>query len=160
MWMFFYKSVVVLWCYVVSFQFFIFPSFLCLYYSFNMLSRLALLALSVRGAVSAYSNSSLDTTGSVCACQQLSVNFNEYLFYPNTTNYTTVNLEAWDTRSNLAPSCIFNPVTADEVAKGMKIISGCEAQFAIRGGGHMNVGLLIPALPYLCVSILILTLVD
>jgi hypothetical protein len=101
------------------------------------------LFLAFTGVVSASYNSSTflvtTTTTEGCACQELSTAHPEFLYYPNSTAYTTVNLEAWDTRSNLEPSCIFNPVTADQVADGMSIISKCNAQFAIRGGGHMNV---------------------
>ncbi|PQE24720.1 FAD binding domain-containing protein [Rutstroemia sp. NJR-2017a WRK4] len=100
------------------------------------------LFLAFAGAVSASCNSTTPlasaTTTEGCACQELSTTYPEYLYYPNSTNYTTVNLEAWDKRSNLEPSCIFNPVTADQVADGMSVISKCNAQFAIRGGGHMN----------------------
>lgn len=106
-----------------------------------MLSLYLFLAFS--GAVSASCNSSgplnTTTTAEGCACEKLSATYPEYLYSPDSTNYTTVNLEAWDTRSNLMPTCIFNPVTADQVADGMSIISKCDAQFAIRGGGHMNV---------------------
>ena len=52
---------------------------------------------------------------------------------------TYYNLEAWDIRTNADPACIFSPMTADQVAGGVEIISTCDAQFAIRGGGHMNV---------------------
>ncbi|KAI9648725.1 hypothetical protein NHQ30_003365 [Ciborinia camelliae] len=45
---------------------------------------------------------------------------------------------AWDLRTNAHPACIFSPVTADQVAIGVGIISTCHAQFAIRGGGHMS----------------------
>lgn len=119
-----------------------------------MLSLL-LAGSSLLGAVSAASNvSSLAGTvvttdygtftyseASACACSQLSTSYPDNLYFPNTSNYTYYNLEAWDTRTNTDPACIFSPVTADQVAVGIGIISTCDAQFAIRGGGHMNVSL-------------------
>ncbi|KAF7881432.1 hypothetical protein EAF00_011801 [Botryotinia globosa] len=54
---------------------------------------------------------------SACACSQLSTS------YPET---------------NADPACIFSPINADQVAAGVGVISTCEAQFAVRGGGHMN----------------------
>ncbi|THV48661.1 hypothetical protein BGAL_0234g00010 [Botrytis galanthina] len=75
---------------------------------------------------------------SACACSQLSTSYPEYLYFPNTSNYTYYNLEAWDIRTNADPACIFSPINADQVAAGVGIISTCDAQFAVRGGGHMN----------------------
>ncbi|KAB8305188.1 hypothetical protein EYC80_004478 [Monilinia laxa] len=109
-------------------------------------------AQSPYGAVpSQFSNSSLAGTtvttdfgtftyskASACACSQLSTSYSENLFFPNNANYTHYNLEAWDKRTNADPACIFRPVTADQVAAGVGIINTCDAQFAIRGGGHMN----------------------
>lgn len=74
-----------------------------------------------------------------CACQQLFSLYSAVVFFPNSTNYTMENLAAWDERSNLDPGCIFIPVNANQVAKGMSVLNICNAQFAIRGGGHMNV---------------------
>ncbi|KAF7895725.1 uncharacterized protein EAF01_009687 [Botrytis porri] len=75
---------------------------------------------------------------SVCACSQLSTTYPEHLYFPSTSNYTHYNLEAWDIRTNADPACIFSPIDADQAAAGVGIITTCDAQFAIRGGGHMN----------------------
>lgn len=86
-----------------------------------------------------FGKSDLTSTAS-CACRQLFSLYPETLFFPNSTNYTTENLAAWDERSNLDPACIFIPHSANQVAKGVSILNLCNAQFAVRGGGHMNVG--------------------
>ncbi|GME52297.1 FAD binding domain containing protein [Neofusicoccum parvum] len=44
----------------------------------------------------------------------------------------------WDRRNNLSPACIFLPQSADEVAESVALLHKHSAQFAIRGGGHMN----------------------
>lgn len=81
------------------------------------------------------------TTTAACACNQLAALFPNGVLSPNSTNYTAVNIETWDIRTDLDPACIFQPETADEVAKGISVLSTCDAQFAIRGGGHMNVSI-------------------
>ncbi|KAI9369550.1 hypothetical protein BJX61DRAFT_549511 [Aspergillus egyptiacus] len=59
---------------------------------------------------------------------------------PDSENYTAHAVDAyWDVRAALSPACIFLPASTAEVATAMKIIGSCDAQFAIRGGGHMNV---------------------
>ncbi|KAL4861792.1 hypothetical protein BDV12DRAFT_59347 [Aspergillus spectabilis] len=75
-----------------------------------------------------------------CACLRLSHSFPKRIIYPGSENYTTQATDAyWDKRAALSPACIVVPNTADEVATAVDVISSCNAQFAIRGGGHMNV---------------------
>ncbi|KAK6603098.1 FAD binding domain-containing protein [Botrytis cinerea] len=84
---------------------------------------------------------------SACACSQLSTSYPEHLYFPNTSNYTYYNLEAWDVRTNADPACVFSPTSADQVAAGVGIISTCDAQFAIRGGfpgaNNINAGVMV-----------------
>ncbi|PBP15991.1 putative fad binding domain-containing protein [Diplocarpon rosae] len=77
-------------------------------------------------------------TGASCACTQLNTAYNSLLVSPESANYTTECTEYWDRRSNMSPACIFLPETADQVAAAVGILASCGAQFAIRGGGHMN----------------------
>lgn len=59
---------------------------------------------------------------------------------PTNVNYTAQAVDAcWDVRTDLSPACIFLPSTANEVSKALKIFQSCDAQFAVRDGGHMNV---------------------
>lgn len=75
------------------------------------------------------------------ACEQLYQSYPTELLSPFSPNYTAEIKLFWDVRSDLSPACIFQPRNADEVAHGVKIVSDNDAPFAIRGGGHMNVGL-------------------
>ncbi|KAL3463484.1 hypothetical protein BJX64DRAFT_256825 [Aspergillus heterothallicus] len=76
----------------------------------------------------------------LCACRKLSNSFPNRIIYPGSANYTKEATDAyWDERTALSPSCILVPNTADEVATALKAISYCDAPFAVRGGGHMNV---------------------
>jgi hypothetical protein len=79
------------------------------------------------------------TRGAACACQKLSKSFGEVIL-PNGANYTAETVDAyWDVRTDLAPACVFLPETPDEVARAVEIFDSCDAQFAVRGGGHMCV---------------------
>ncbi|KAJ5753394.1 uncharacterized protein N7511_007547 [Penicillium nucicola] len=77
------------------------------------------------------------TSGASCACQKLSRKFGGIIL-PNGANYTAETVDPyWDVRANLAPACVFLPESAHQVADAVKIIESCDAQFAVRGGGHM-----------------------
>lgn len=78
--------------------------------------------------------------GAACACRQLASQYGNLTLYGNSTGYTEQSINYWDTRSDLAPNCIFLPTDKDQVAKAISIFASCGTQFAVRGGGHMNVG--------------------
>ncbi|RMZ77570.1 hypothetical protein DV737_g4251, partial [Chaetothyriales sp. CBS 132003] len=72
------------------------------------------------------------------ACDRLASLFSEITLFPNSTNYTTQATNFWDKRSDLDPTCIFLPENADHVVSAVKIFHQEDAEFSIRGGGHMN----------------------
>ncbi|KAH6648046.1 FAD binding domain protein [Truncatella angustata] len=76
--------------------------------------------------------------GAACACTQLTAQFSSDVIGTNSSNYTTQVTDYWDVRADLSPYCIFLPSGAAQVASAVSIISTCGAQFAVRGGGHMN----------------------
>ncbi|PYI13628.1 putative FAD-binding oxidoreductase [Aspergillus violaceofuscus CBS 115571] len=78
------------------------------------------------------------TSEVACACQRLNQIHSSEMLSSSSANYTEERIRYWDIRSDLYPACIFQPSNADEVAEGVKIVSACNAPFAIRGGGHMN----------------------
>lgn len=79
------------------------------------------------------------TKGVACACSKLSRAYSG-IISPNGANYTAQAADAyWDVRTDLSPACIFLPGNADEISKALEIFQSCDAQFAVRGGGHMNV---------------------
>ncbi|KAK7446490.1 hypothetical protein CaCOL14_010898 [Colletotrichum acutatum] len=73
-----------------------------------------------------------------CACTGLSSHSPNSTLFSNSTAYETQRINVWDKRANLHPACIYLPSTAEDVAKGVDILSTCNAQFAVKGGGHMN----------------------
>jgi hypothetical protein len=105
------------------------------------------LALADRAIASSLVGSSVTTSlgsfelpnGAACACEKLSQKFSD-IITPTNANYTVQAADAyWDVRADLSPACIFLPSTANEVSKALEIFQSCDAQFAVRGGGHMNV---------------------
>lgn len=115
-----------------------------------MFSSLLLAALSGAVAATSFSNPgnltlkylvSLPTlsSGTECACNQLFNRFGNALLNMDSNDYTTQAQDFYDIRAALEPRCIFMPTDAQQVASGMSILASCGAQFAIRGGGHMNV---------------------
>ena len=75
-----------------------------------------------------------------CACSDLSRKYPESILLPASASFLNETRNFWDVRSAVAPACIFFPGSADEVAEAVSVLTSCDAQFAIRGGGHMNVG--------------------
>lgn len=102
-----------------------------------------LVLASIVGFAAAVSSHSSQVTatdaGASCACTQLAALQSKELLLPNSTNYKAEATDYWDLRSNLSPGCIFLPSSAEEVSSAVKILVSCNAQFAVRAGGHMNV---------------------
>lgn len=73
------------------------------------------------------------------ACEQLRADFPEITLFPNSTGYAAEIINVWDKRCNLVPACVFRARTAGDVAAVLRIVKQNNAQFAVRGGGHMNV---------------------
>lgn len=81
------------------------------------------------------------TKGAACAGGKLTRQFSG-IITPNCATYTVQAADAhWDVRADLSPACIFLPSTANEISKALEIFRTCDAQFAVRGGGHMNVSI-------------------
>jgi FAD/FMN-containing dehydrogenase len=77
--------------------------------------------------------------GVSASCQELATSFPPNVLFPGSTQYDIESKHFWDIRSSLKPACIVLPNDATEVAKVVSILVAHRAQFAIRGGGHMNV---------------------
>jgi hypothetical protein len=84
------------------------------------------------------------SAGANCACTQLASNYGSLVLTSNSTTYTAEATDYWDVRADLLPRCIFLPTEADQVADAVLTFTSCGAQFAIRGGGHMNVHNVLP----------------
>ncbi|KAF3760362.1 FAD-binding domain-containing protein [Cryphonectria parasitica EP155] len=76
--------------------------------------------------------------GASCACTQLAAKYGASVIGQNSSDYAIETVSYWDIRSDQEPQCFFQPADASEVAGAVSTIVSCGAQFAIRGGGHMN----------------------
>ncbi|KAJ6144645.1 6-hydroxy-D-nicotine oxidase [Penicillium chermesinum] len=52
-------------------------------------------------------------------------------------NYEAQNF--WSNTEIMSPACVFRPQSSGQLAKGLKALVHEEAQFAVRGGGHMGI---------------------
>ena len=86
------------------------------------------------------------SSGATCACAKLAESYASQLITTNSTDYTTEATGYWDVRADLLPKCIFMPTVDTQVADAVSIFTSCGAQFAVRGGGHMNVNTTLPVI--------------
>lgn len=86
-----------------------------------------------------YRHNTTSHVGSQCACSQLGHIFGNLTIAKGAPGYAYESTNFWDKRCNLLPTCIFMPNSAEQVAKAVGIFNDCDAPFAVRGGGHMNV---------------------
>lgn len=62
------------------------------------------------------------------------------MILPGSASYTTQTVDSyWDVRVGLSPACVVVPYIAAEVSQAVNIINERQANFAVCGGGHMNV---------------------
>ncbi|KPM43814.1 hypothetical protein AK830_g2783 [Neonectria ditissima] len=71
------------------------------------------------------------------ACSELGESHASLTLLPNTAEYDEEVINVWDKRSNLLPGCIFRPETDTQVATALRIFHANNAQFSVRGGGHL-----------------------
>ncbi|KAI1119901.1 FAD binding domain protein [Nemania abortiva] len=101
-----------------------------------------ILAVTLQGAtlvsaVAAIDRPTLDE-GATCACEQLAATFDDAVIMADSADYEKESLNFWDIRAVLQPKCIVLPEDPSQVSTAVSILISCGAQFAIRGGGHMN----------------------
>ncbi|KAK7754346.1 hypothetical protein SLS62_003639 [Diatrype stigma] len=102
----------------------------------HYLSSVALLLAAAAKATQVTNNTFASRVN--CACTELSQKLPDSVLVPTSANFTTETKHFWDIRSAVSPACMFFPTSADEVSEGVATLTSCNAEFAIRGGGHMN----------------------
>lgn len=91
-------------------------------------------ATSVMGGNAALAYSSPDA-----ACQFFSSNYGNITYMPNSTIYTDINTDYWDSAAALGPACIFSPSSAELMSLAVKTLVKENTPFAIKGGGHLAI---------------------
>ncbi|RAQ99354.1 6-hydroxy-D-nicotine oxidase [Stemphylium lycopersici] len=69
-------------------------------------------------------------------CQSLKFKVPGQVFFSNEATYAELNNQRWSNTSILAPSCVFQPKTVEDVSKGVKLLSANSCAFSIKSGGH------------------------
>lgn len=87
-------------------------------------------AVALLAALSAAQNS---------ACEALAQVLPSTIFYSASSVYQYENAEFWSNTELMNPHCVFRPVSAADVSKGIKTLRSVNGKFAVRGGGHMGI---------------------
>ncbi|KAF7588225.1 hypothetical protein BBP40_006008, partial [Aspergillus hancockii] len=80
----------------------------------------------------------VQATADTSCCQSLSRALPNEVFSPSngSDTYTKLNNARWSDTTILSPGCIFQPKSAKDVARGLKVLVNKKCQFAIKSGGH------------------------
>ncbi|PWY89649.1 6-hydroxy-D-nicotine oxidase [Aspergillus sclerotioniger CBS 115572] len=74
-------------------------------------------------------------TSGCTALQYLS----DEVFTPSTDVYKYEAQNFWSNTEIMSPGCVFRPQSAAQLGQGVKALVDANAQFAVRGGGHMGI---------------------
>ncbi|KAL3477299.1 hypothetical protein BJX99DRAFT_226350 [Aspergillus californicus] len=85
----------------------------------------------------------LSLTGFVAAsnlgCNTLNGKLADSVFFPSSTVYANESVNFWSNTEILSPACVFRPQSAAQLAEGLGLLKSENAEFAVRGGGHMGI---------------------
>ncbi|KAJ4258967.1 hypothetical protein NW762_008055 [Fusarium torreyae] len=98
---------------------------------------LACLSLSLTNAENIFSRDQEAPKPVRDACAELEKFHADSTLLPGTDAYDNEVVNVWDKRCNLPPACIFRPGDKSQVATALGVLHKHEAQFAVRGGGHL-----------------------
>ncbi|KAJ5740198.1 hypothetical protein N7493_000070 [Penicillium malachiteum] len=105
--------------------------------------RVASIVLSLAGSVAAVANAhqviSRSSPSVKAGCQALKKPLSDAVFYPNTDVYEYEAQNFWSDTEILSPGCVFRPQSSAQLAKGLEALVKADAEFAVRGGGHMGI---------------------
>ncbi|KAI0868731.1 FAD-binding domain-containing protein [Hypoxylon argillaceum] len=74
----------------------------------------------------------------LAACKALQATLPGQVYWSGSDEYSMSSTAAiWSTSCHLAPECVFEPLTVDDLSNGIRLIKGHGSLFAIRSGGHM-----------------------
>ncbi|KAF7596948.1 hypothetical protein BBP40_011314 [Aspergillus hancockii] len=72
-------------------------------------------------------------------CSALDAQVNNAVFYQNSAVYEYEAQEFWSNTELMSPGCIFRPQSSAQLGEGVQALVNANAQFAVRGGGHMGI---------------------
>ena len=72
-------------------------------------------------------------------CTYLTGAFPENVFYKGHPVYDYEHQDFWSLTEVLSPSCVFRPISAQQIGFAIKLLTITKTQFAVRSGGHMGI---------------------
>ncbi|KAL8823933.1 MAG: hypothetical protein Q9191_005428 [Dirinaria sp. TL-2023a] len=73
------------------------------------------------------------------ACQELEAKFPSVTFFATDSSFANETVVPWSETCQVVPACIFEPISAQQIANGLAILRKYQHPFALRSGGHMPV---------------------
>ncbi|RAK96785.1 FAD-binding oxidoreductase, partial [Aspergillus ibericus CBS 121593] len=78
-------------------------------------------------------------TAATSGCTTLQQSLSDEVFAPSTDVYKYEAQDFWSNTEIMSPGCVFRPQSAAQLGEGVKALVDANAQFAVRGGGHMGI---------------------
>ncbi|KGO52166.1 FAD linked oxidase, N-terminal [Penicillium expansum] len=72
-------------------------------------------------------------------CRALQTLLENSLFFVSSSVYKYEAANFWSNTELMAPGCVFRPQSSAQLAEGIVALGNANAQFAVRGGGHMGI---------------------
>ena len=105
-------------------------------YSFTM--RITLAMFSLVGVIAA-STVAATSPNVAAGCKALQTPLGDSLFFASSSIYKYEAANFWSNTELMAPGCVFRPQSSAQLAEGIVALANANAQFAVRGGGHMGI---------------------
>ncbi|KAL4882704.1 hypothetical protein BJY04DRAFT_206913 [Aspergillus karnatakaensis] len=79
------------------------------------------------------------TAAASVGCDALTGQISASVFAPGSEVYDAESKNFWSNTEIMAPGCVFRPESAAQLGEGIALLASNNAQFAVRGGGHMGI---------------------
>ncbi|KAL6234349.1 hypothetical protein BDW75DRAFT_168325 [Aspergillus navahoensis] len=96
-------------------------------------------AVALAGFLSLAGSSLATDPNGTYGCAALKSKIPNSLFERNSTVYNYESNNFWSNTEIMSPACVFRPESAAELGTAIKLLKESNAQFAVRGGGHMGI---------------------
>ncbi|CAI7594536.1 unnamed protein product [Penicillium viridicatum] len=100
--------------------------------------RIILAILSLVGVIAA-STAAATSPNVAVGCKALQTPLGDSLFFASSIVYKYEAANFWSNTELMAPGCVFRPQSSAQLAEGIVALANANAQFAVRGGGHMGI---------------------
>ncbi|CAI7625670.1 hypothetical protein PCG10_009964 [Penicillium crustosum] len=100
--------------------------------------RITLAMFSLVGVIAA-STVAATSPNVAAGCKALQTPLGDSLFFASSSIYKYEAANFWSNTELMAPGCVFRPQSSAQLAEGIVALANANAQFAVRGGGHMGI---------------------